>query len=457
MPFVPGLRHDLFLSYAHTDDPSWVKAFETTLRVGLRDRLGHDVSIWQDTHELRLGQNWQAEIEAAIDQTAAFVALVSPGYMSSTWCMRERRHFLEAEAGTNRAARAERFLKVIKTPTENRAEERLLPHIQDIRFVDRQGEQAVGFAPGTEEFRLGMTRMVDAVARLLRAMRRRHERVFVGTPAADGLGDWEGLRNELQAQGFDVRPDGPIDSSFADDFVTEELHPAVLAAFIVTGRHEPFLAHQLALARGLSKRMLVWLHPNVASADAKQRTFIDAVRGGTVLSPEASLLEGMSSRDMIQHVLDALKPRPVADALPRNGHGPSRMYLLYDPTTEGDAQVAVRVRDAVRAQPIDVFVPDATTVQWGSRSERHQQLLRECDGVLVCRSRTKAPDQWLLQTVPDVLFAEQQLQRPAMRSKAFLVAEPDTLRGLPNVIPLIDPNRIPSLDAFLSPLLEGRP
>jgi hypothetical protein len=164
----------------------------------------------------------------------------------------------------------------------------------------------------------------------------------------------------------------------------------------------------------------------------------------------------MSSRDMIHHVLDALKPRPVSEAIQGNGHGHSRMYLLYDTTIEGEAQVAVRVRDAVRAQPIDVFVPDASTPQWGSGS-RHEQLLRECDGVLVCRGRAQAPDQWLLQTVPDVLFAEQQLQRPAMRSKAFLLAEPEMLRGLPNVIPLIDPDRIPSLDSFLAPLLEGRP
>ncbi|MGH9370308.1 MAG: toll/interleukin-1 receptor domain-containing protein, partial [Vicinamibacterales bacterium] len=83
------------MSYAHGDDPTWIEAFDAALRQGLQDRLGQAPSTWQDSGHLRLGQNWQAEIEEAIAQTAAFLAIVSPGYLKSVWCQKERRQFLE--------------------------------------------------------------------------------------------------------------------------------------------------------------------------------------------------------------------------------------------------------------------------------------------------------------------------------------------------------------------------
>jgi hypothetical protein len=88
--------------------------------------------------------------------------------------------------------------------------------------------------------------------------------------------------------------------------------------------------------------------------------------------------------------------------------------------------------------------------------ERHRQLLRDCDGVLLCRGACPPPDQWLFQTVPDVLFAEQQLGRPPMASKAFLLAEPGALRGLPNVIPLTASPSAAQLEPFLAPLRRVR-
>ena len=52
MAYVPGLEHDLFVSYAHADDVGWVRALEEGLRERVRQRLGLDVSIWQDTKSL---------------------------------------------------------------------------------------------------------------------------------------------------------------------------------------------------------------------------------------------------------------------------------------------------------------------------------------------------------------------------------------------------------------------
>jgi hypothetical protein len=284
-------------------------------------------------------------------------------------------------------------------------------------------------------------------------MRRSRQAVFVATPPEDGWTESDALRAELQAQGFNVRPEGPLDASFADEFVRSELDAAVLAVFIITGRHDAFVDRQLQLAADLGKRIVAWLHPTAAAPDAAQAKVIDGLRSGRLLPADATLLEGMSSRDMIREVLDTLKPAraalPPARTTPRKTPW---VYLLYDPTTPHDSQLVTRVRDSVAAENFEVFVPIAGETTTADRLDQHKHLLRECDGVLLCRGPAPSPDQWLLQTAPDVLFAEHQLSRPPMVSKGFLLAEPSALRGLPNVIPLVEPLLPVHLAPFLDPL-----
>lgn len=455
MSHVPGFRHDLFLSYAHLEDPTWVGGFEAALRQALRDRLGQDPTTWQDVGQLRIGENWQSEIEEAIDRTAAFLAIVSPAYLNSGWCQRERRRFLEraVDSGSPGPALAERVLKVIKSPSADGAHESLLPKIQHVLFF-RPGNERTGHVPlnpGTEEFTLRMQETAHGIAALLRAMRRSRQAVFVATPTDEGLADAEALRAELQAQGFNVRPEAPLDASFADDFVKRELDVGVLSVFIITGRYDAFIERQLRLAAEMGKRLLVWLHPSTAKPDASQEKLIAGLRSGDEIPADATLLERVSGRDMIREVLEALKPAPAA-AAPAQARANPWVYLLYDPTTSLDSKLATTVRDSIAAEKLEVFVPSAGATTAADRLEQHRRLLRECDGVLLCRGAAPSPDQWLFQTVPDVLFAEQQLSRPPMRSKGFLLAAPDALRGLPNVIPLTEPILPEHLKPFLDPL-----
>jgi hypothetical protein len=455
MAHVPGFRHDLFLSYAHLEDSTWIEGFEAALRQGLRDRLGQEASTWQDTGRLRVGNDWQSEIEEAIERTAAFLAIVSPAYLNSGWCQRERRRFLErpGEEGLPGPRIEERFLKVIKAPSDDGAHESLLPKIQHVTFFRAGNERTghVALTPGTEEFKLRMQETAHGVAALLRAMRRSRQAVFVATPSDDGVADSEALRAELQAQGFNVRPEAPLDASFADDFVRRELDAAVLAVFVITGRHDAFVERQLRLAAELGKRLVVWLHPSAAKPDVPQGRLIDGMRSGDAIPGDATLLECRSSRDMIREVLDALKPQRAASPQPQARKTPW-VYLLYDATTSLDSKLASTVRDSILGERLEVFVPAAGETTTADRVEQHRRLLRECDGVLLCRGRAPSPDQWLLQTVPDVLFAEHQLSRTPILSKAFLLAEPSALRGLPNVIPLTEPVSSEHLQPFLDPL-----
>lgn len=88
MTYLPGLEHDLFVSYAR-EDVAWVNELREQLVERLRDRLGCDSSVWQDTNKICTGQKWPDQLRNAIQSCAAFVAVLSRNYTGSEWCEKE--------------------------------------------------------------------------------------------------------------------------------------------------------------------------------------------------------------------------------------------------------------------------------------------------------------------------------------------------------------------------------
>ena len=102
--FVPGFDYDVFLSYAWVNnqvDPGtqqvlgWVSLFREGLRQGVDGELGRtDASrLYVDTGELDKNRGWGKQLEKALDRTAVFVMVLSPGYVRSPACLGEIAHF----------------------------------------------------------------------------------------------------------------------------------------------------------------------------------------------------------------------------------------------------------------------------------------------------------------------------------------------------------------------------
>jgi TIR domain len=103
MAFVSGYAHDIFVSYAHVDDltdQDGVDGWVTTLIKKLTNRLAQllgrqdNFSIWYD-HHLSHHVNITPEIFSTLEKTATLVVVLSPGYLASEWCQRERHAFLK--------------------------------------------------------------------------------------------------------------------------------------------------------------------------------------------------------------------------------------------------------------------------------------------------------------------------------------------------------------------------
>jgi len=103
MSYVPGYAHDIFVSYAQVDDltdregeDGWVTALIKKLKNRLAQLLGRqdNFSLWYD-HHLRHNVYLTPEIMGTIERTATLVVILSPGYLESEWCTRERDTFLK--------------------------------------------------------------------------------------------------------------------------------------------------------------------------------------------------------------------------------------------------------------------------------------------------------------------------------------------------------------------------
>jgi TIR domain len=192
MGYVTRCQYDIFVSYSHKDDPTWITGFERALLQELRKKLGHECVFWRDEENIRLGQNWKDAIKEGIQSTAVFITILSPGYQVSEWCARERKCFLDQFSRTEemkvtlKAGSAYRFLKIVKAPWEDDEQREFFNEVQDMEFFLRD---AAGIdrelVPGTDAFRARLEEAAHHTAAILKAMRRVGETVFVATPTED--------------------------------------------------------------------------------------------------------------------------------------------------------------------------------------------------------------------------------------------------------------------------------
>ena len=279
--FVPGFANDIFVSYAHDDDARWVRTFVEALHEEVSRRLGLAVSIWQDKSRIRAGNNWNDAIHDGIKDAAAFVAVVSPRYQHSQWCARERQLFRDGLGSDAELERSGRFFKVVKTPWPGKGHRDFYANVQDVEFFkdDEDGEEEFGI--GTREFKRAIRKMADGVERLLRRMRRAHQRVHVAWPSDNCLLTWRQLSDELITQGFDVQPTGPRDSSFGDSLLRVDIDQAVLSIHMLGAAYDPFSEHVIHVAADLERQMLFWVSGEAhEQRDDRQQALIDTVGRG---------------------------------------------------------------------------------------------------------------------------------------------------------------------------------
>lgn len=103
MAYLPEYDSDVFVSYAHVDDiplpgadTGWVTTFVHGLKTRLAQKLGRSdaYTLWMD-HGLKGGERVSGQLLESVRRSATLIVVLSPGYVASPWCGRERDAFLD--------------------------------------------------------------------------------------------------------------------------------------------------------------------------------------------------------------------------------------------------------------------------------------------------------------------------------------------------------------------------
>jgi TIR domain len=97
MAFVSGYQNDVFVSYARLDnlgESAWVSTLIEKVDMEVRQRLGtKDFKIWFDA-DIHGNQPLTSQLVDTVRRSATLLVVMSPGYLASEWCTKERNAFL---------------------------------------------------------------------------------------------------------------------------------------------------------------------------------------------------------------------------------------------------------------------------------------------------------------------------------------------------------------------------
>src|SRR4051812_47228618 len=101
MAYLAQYDQDVFVSYAHIDNEpeasgaeGWVDVLVRLLEGEIHKRLGtREPRIWVD-RDLATNRPLSAELLTRVRRSALLVVIMSPSYLNSEWCRRERETFL---------------------------------------------------------------------------------------------------------------------------------------------------------------------------------------------------------------------------------------------------------------------------------------------------------------------------------------------------------------------------
>lgn len=436
MAFVPGCDHDIFVSYAHVDDlpfpgadKGWVTTLVETLRILLAQKLGRRdaYSLWMD-HQLSRHEKLTPEILGNLKRSATLLVVLSPGYLASEWCLREKDSFLESLAGSPLSGGRIFLIERDKVDYEERPEQ--FEDLLGYRFWVQEGEgepvQVLGVprpdASNPRQLRYfdELTRVCANLADELKRLRQAAAgsgAAAVPAPAAsaaaapaddrpaiylaevtDDLDDEAGaLRTTLEQAGYRVLPAtwypreaeayrGAVDADLAQCALFVQLASAL------PGKRPPGLPegyvraqHLRAVAAGkpVLQRRARRLDP-AAVGDAEHRAFL-----------ESESVMAVSMEEFRRTVLERAAALTAPAPAPAPAPGESLVFVDAD---AGDLELAAAVGDALERRGLAYSLPlpggspadvradleqnllyaDALVVVWGGASAawvRNQLLL----------------------------------------------------------------------------------
>ena len=243
MAFVPSCRFDLFISYAtENNSDGWVEQFQAALGNELSALVGRKFSpkesIYFDKRELEVGQSFPAELAAAARDSAILVPILSPSYLTSNWCYRERTDFFSQRP--NGAPPESCLAPILVRPIDEQGLDALYRDAQRFPFLGSDSQTPL--APGSPEWKTQIYKLAGQLKSALERLRQSCKPIFVGEASkgerSQHLRDW--CCKELERRHFRAVPESLLVFQDKDGLIAN-LKDAGLSVHFVGGADEAAL------------------------------------------------------------------------------------------------------------------------------------------------------------------------------------------------------------------------
>ena len=298
--YIPGFKHDIFVSYAHVDnlpDPGVEEGWVTTLVHGLETKLAQKLgrreayNLWMDPR-LSRDTHLTPQIESILHDTATLLVILSPGYIASEWCQQERKSFLEFT--DRRTHTAWSILIVEKDQVEERPAEfaDIIGHSFWVESRDRRHKRTLGTPkpdPSDQRYYDKLNELSEAIVAKLRELKRHAASeaeseapalpsvapatslsVFLAEATDDLEDEHSYVKNALLQAGLRVCPEGggyPPDATAFQDAVQADLRQGTLFLQLLSAsrgkRPDGYVQLQYDQAVAASLPILQWRHANL--------------------------------------------------------------------------------------------------------------------------------------------------------------------------------------------------
>jgi len=408
--FVTGYRHDIFVSYAHVDDEpmfgaprGWVSNLVRNLERQLATKLGRKYAPpWMD-HELAGNNPLTPDIMAALRDTATLLVFISPGYLASEWCKRERDSFLQLIRERIDSGSRVFVVEIDRVDRKNLPDEfrDLLGYPFWVEDEDGKAPRTLGMPVGRLEEEEYYTRVNNLSYELARELVRLKEASSTTPSAApppaidvkatvflaEVSDDLEPLREELKSYllqaGLTILSKEWYkydDLSEYQEAIDKDLRNSRIFVQLLTaaagrkpqGWTHGYVNEQCLRARELGMHILQWRSPELDLATVKDAEHLALLESETVI---ASGIEEFKRAVVQQATRES--PAPAA----------ARGDLVFVNSDSADQALAKSVSDLLVKHGIGTVLP----LRKGEPAEIRKDLednLRDCDGVIVVYGET---------------------------------------------------------------------
>jgi len=441
MAYVPGYKNDIFVSYAHVDNiplsgisKGWVETFIDNLSTKLAQKIGRTdlFKLWDDR---LLAQNapLTPEILEALKGSATLVLVLSPGYLKSPWCQREKNAFYELVRSKNRGSRSVFVVHRDRVERESCPEE--IRDLLGFHFWEERGkgkEPRIAGEPIPQPTdALYWDELSDLAGKLSHALEQlrgsapprdpteapaKGPKVFLAEVSDDLYKARKKVLGALEQAGAEVFPKAPYPLTAAEyeQALGRDLAGCSLFVQLLSdlpgrelhGSTQTIVGAQLESARSLNKTILQWRAPALDLSEVEEDAQRQILEGPSVMA--------ITLEELQYEVLQKAFPKPApASHVPLPTTGDALVFLQADAI---DQNLVKEICEVLDREQIGWVVPRETESPEQVRHE-FEDLLLGCDALMLVHGQS--PGGWVRQQLMNCRKLQHKRESPLRALAVF--------------------------------------